>query len=146
MVIHFDFWPTLTFSAVTLCWFTFVVAFLVRKKPPAAPESKRERGSILGTALQGLAYAIVWAAHRPVFSTIVPMSKPPEMALSILTMALAISYWIALVIAVAVFAIGTWIRVRSEEKLLREAFGTQFEEYARRVPAVVPFLFEREAF
>ena len=46
-----------------------------------------------------------------------------------------------MLIGVIVFSIGTWIRVRSEEKLLREAFGPAFDDYARRVPAVVPFLF-----
>jgi protein-S-isoprenylcysteine O-methyltransferase Ste14 len=59
----------------------------------------------------------------------------------LLATALAISHWIGLVIAIAVFTIGTVIRVRSEEKLLREAFGDEFEAFARRVPAVVPFLF-----
>ena len=44
---------------------------------------------------------------------------------------LAISHWIVLVAAIVVFAIGTWIRVRIEERLLRETFGPQFEEYAR---------------
>ena len=51
---------------------------------------------------------------------------------------LAISHWIVLVAAIVIFAIGTWIRVRIEERLLRETFGTQFDEYARRVPAVIP--------
>jgi protein-S-isoprenylcysteine O-methyltransferase Ste14 len=46
-----------------------------------------------------------------------------------------------LLIATLVFAAGTLIRVRSEEQLLREAFGQQFEVYARKVSAVVPFLF-----
>lgn len=59
----------------------------------------------------------------------------------LLATGLAISHWNALLIAIVVFATGTWIRVRSEEKLLREAFGPEFEEYARRVPAVVPYLF-----
>ena len=54
---------------------------------------------------------------------------------------LAISHWIVLVAAIVVFAIGTWIRVRIEERLLRETFGRQFEEYARRVPAVIPRIF-----
>lgn len=52
----------------------------------------------------------------------------------------AVSHWIGLLIAVVVFGIGTAIRVRSEEKLLREAFGREFEDYARAVPAVIPFL------
>jgi protein-S-isoprenylcysteine O-methyltransferase Ste14 len=53
---------------------------------------------------------------------------------------LAVSHWLGLSIAIVVFAIGTFIRVRSEEKLLGEAFGAEFDEYARRVPAVIPFL------
>lgn len=58
----------------------------------------------------------------------------------LLATGLAISHWIGLVIAIIVFSIGTMIRVRSEEKLLREAFGQEFDAYARKVPAVVPFL------
>ncbi|MEO7971460.1 MAG: isoprenylcysteine carboxylmethyltransferase family protein [bacterium] len=54
---------------------------------------------------------------------------------------LAISHWIVLVAAIVVFALGTWIRVRIEERLLRETFGPQFAEYARRVPAVIPRIF-----
>jgi len=54
---------------------------------------------------------------------------------------LAVSHWIVLLAAIVVFAIGTWIRVRVEERLLRETFGPQFEEYARRVPAVIPGIF-----
>lgn len=58
----------------------------------------------------------------------------------LLATGLAVSHWLGLAIAIVVFAIGTFIRVRSEEKLLREAFGAEFDEYARRVPAVIPFL------
>ena len=198
MTIHFEFWPTLAFAVMILSWFAFVVVFLLQEKPASAPESKRERSSIFGIALQGLAYAIVWTIHRPPFTPIAPMSKSFEIALAILTMALAIgsvwfcsaairtlgkqwslaarlveghklitegpygvvrnpiymgmfgmllatglaiSNWIGLLIATVVYAIGTAIRVRSEEKLLREAFGAEFEAYARRVPALVPFLF-----
>ena len=59
----------------------------------------------------------------------------------LLATGLAISHWIGLLLAVIVFAVGTVIRVHSEETLLREAFGEEFETYARKVPAVVPFLF-----
>ncbi|HXI22290.1 MAG TPA: isoprenylcysteine carboxylmethyltransferase family protein [Pyrinomonadaceae bacterium] len=58
----------------------------------------------------------------------------------LLATGLAVSHWLGLSIAIVVFAIGTFIRVRSEEKLLREAFGAEFDEYAQRVPAVIPFL------
>ena len=37
-------------------------------------------------------------------------------------------------------AIGTEIRVRTEEKLLASQFGEQFLDYRRRVPAYIPFL------
>ena len=199
MIPVYEFWPTLTFSVVMLSWFAFaaVFALFLRKKAPSAPESKRERTSIVGIALQGVGYAFVWIPRRPAFSPIVSASKFVEIALAVLTMTvaigsvwfcsaavrtlgkqwsitarvleghklvtegpynvvrnpiytgmfgmllatgLAISHWIGLLIAIVVFAVGTAIRVRSEEKLLREAFGAEFEAYARRVPAVVPFL------
>lgn len=53
----------------------------------------------------------------------------------------AVSNWIAFPIAVVVFAIGTYVRVRSEEKLLHGEFGEQWEEYKRHVPAVLPGLY-----
>jgi protein-S-isoprenylcysteine O-methyltransferase Ste14 len=54
---------------------------------------------------------------------------------------LAISHWMALLPAVLVFAIGTAIRIHSEEKLLRKAFGDDFAAYKRYVPALFPRLF-----
>jgi protein-S-isoprenylcysteine O-methyltransferase Ste14 len=54
---------------------------------------------------------------------------------------LAMEHWVALDVAVVVFAVGLVIRVRSEEKLLRAAFGKEFEDYARRVPAVLPGIY-----
>jgi len=46
--------------------------------------------------------------------------------------------WIALLAAILIFIAGTYIRIRSEERLLREAFGSRFEEYTRKVPALIP--------
>ena len=54
---------------------------------------------------------------------------------------LAISHWLALLVAIFVFLGGTVIRVRSEEKLLREAFGSDFDVYVRRVSAILPGLY-----
>jgi protein-S-isoprenylcysteine O-methyltransferase Ste14 len=56
----------------------------------------------------------------------------------LLATGMAASHWIALLAGVVVFWVGTLIRVRSEERLLRAAFGAAYEEYARRVPAVLP--------
>ncbi len=200
MILDLDYWPTHAFVVVMASWFVFAGVFLVflRQKPPSAPDRKRERTSIIGIALQGVGYAVVWSIHRQPFTPIVPLRKSFEVAAAILVMALAIgsvwfcsaavrtlgkqwslaarvleghklitagpysvvrnpiytgmfgmllatglaiSHWIGLLIAVVIFAIGTAVRVHSEEKLLRAAFGDKFETYARKVPAVVPFLF-----
>lgn len=56
----------------------------------------------------------------------------------LLATGLAIGHWAALLAASVIFIAGTWIRVRSEEQLLRQAFGSEFEAYERRVPALIP--------
>jgi protein-S-isoprenylcysteine O-methyltransferase Ste14 len=56
----------------------------------------------------------------------------------ILSTCLAFSRWWTGLAAVVLFLIGNRIRIRTEERLLRDTFGDQFEEYARRVPAFIP--------
>ena len=192
-----SFWPTAAVVVMVLSWVAFVIVFATQKKAPSLPDKKRDSVSILGIALQGASYAAVWVIRRPWFTPMFPPNRSLEIALSILTMVLAVtsvwfcgaavrtlgkqwslaarvleghklvtegpynvvrnpiytgmfgmllasgfavSHWLGLSIAIVVFAIGTFIRVRSEEKLLREAFGAEFDEYARKVPAVIPFL------
>lgn len=53
---------------------------------------------------------------------------------------LAFSRWQALFPAIVVFLIGTAARIRTEESLLRATFGSEFDDYARRVPAFLPRL------
>jgi protein-S-isoprenylcysteine O-methyltransferase Ste14 len=57
---------------------------------------------------------------------------------AILATGLAFSRWWNFLVAVIVFLVGNRIRIQAEEKLLRESFGAQFDDYARRVPAFVP--------
>ncbi len=59
----------------------------------------------------------------------------------LLATGMAVSHWLALVAALVVFFIGTMIRVRSEEGLLREAFGEEFDNYRRRVSTIIPGLY-----
>lgn len=59
----------------------------------------------------------------------------------LLATGVAVSYWPALLIALCVFLIGTIIRIRSEERLLRETFGAEFEAYTQRVPALLPGMY-----
>jgi len=49
--------------------------------------------------------------------------------------------WERLAVAVVLFAVGTYVRIRAEERLLRGAFGMRFDEYARRVWAVIPGIY-----
>ncbi|HXZ21118.1 MAG TPA: isoprenylcysteine carboxylmethyltransferase family protein [Candidatus Acidoferrales bacterium] len=56
----------------------------------------------------------------------------------LLATGLAFSVWWTLLIAVPIFAVGTAIRVRAEERLLHEAFGEDYEAYRRYVPAILP--------
>jgi protein-S-isoprenylcysteine O-methyltransferase Ste14 len=59
----------------------------------------------------------------------------------LLATGLAVTRWSALLAAILVFVGGTYIRVRSEERLLRGQFGSEFDEYARRVPALIPGIY-----
>ncbi len=56
----------------------------------------------------------------------------------LLATGLAVSHWLALFLGLIVFVIGTTIRVTREERLLRETFGSNFDNYTRRVSAIVP--------
>ena len=69
-----------------------------------------------------------WVRH-PIYTAMLGM---------LLAANFAFGHPIGLVIGVAIFMIGTSIRIRAEEKLLRNAFGTAYDDYARRVPAMVP--------
>lgn len=55
-----------------------------------------------------------------------------------LAMALAYGHLANLLVAVPVFALGTWMRVRHEEVVLRATFGAAYDDYARRVKRFVP--------
>ena len=59
----------------------------------------------------------------------------------LLATGLAVTGWPPLLAATILFAVGTYIRIRIEERLLRGAFGSRFEEYARRVPALIPGIY-----
>jgi protein-S-isoprenylcysteine O-methyltransferase Ste14 len=56
----------------------------------------------------------------------------------LLATGLAFSVWWGLLAALVIYAAGTAIRIREEERLLREAFGEDFEAYRSYVPAVIP--------
>jgi protein-S-isoprenylcysteine O-methyltransferase Ste14 len=188
------------FVVVIVNWIVFGGFFLIGKKPPRAPATRRAPASLAGIVLQGFSYAEVWAVGRPRFTPIVPLPGALEallpiaavvistasvwltltsirtlgkewsyearlveghrlvtagpygwvrhpiytaMAGKLLATGLVVSHWIGLLAGVLLMAVGTAIRVRSEEKLLHAQFGAEYEDYARRVPAILPWRWGR---
>lgn len=88
--------------------------------------------------------ARVLAEHELIMSGVYGLVRHPiytGMFGLLLATGLAASHWIGLLAGLVVFWTGMSIRVRSEERLLRAAFGAQYEDYARRVPAVLPGIY-----
>lgn len=63
------------------------------------------------------------------------------LGLFMVAMAVAFGHWRNLIVAVPLYAIGTWMRVMREEALLRTQFGPAYDDYAARVKRFVPGLF-----
>lgn len=61
--------------------------------------------------------------------------------LFMLAMAIAYGHTANLILAVPVYAVATWLRVRHEEQLLRAQFGADYDAYAARVKRFVPGVF-----
>jgi protein-S-isoprenylcysteine O-methyltransferase Ste14 len=59
----------------------------------------------------------------------------------LVAMAIAFGHFAGLVAGAPLFALGTWIRIREEERLLRAEFGPAYEAYAARVKRFVPGIF-----
>ena len=53
---------------------------------------------------------------------------------------IAYSHWLATLIGVVIFIIGTKIRTTSEERLLGDAFGQKFADWKAKVPGLIPFI------
>jgi protein-S-isoprenylcysteine O-methyltransferase Ste14 len=88
-------------------------------------------------------YAGLYADHQLVRSGPYAVVRHPIYA-GLLAMLLctisAVTRWPWAVLSLALFAVGTEIRVRTEDGLLESRFGDAFRDYQRRVPAYVPFL------
>jgi len=58
-----------------------------------------------------------------------------------IAMAIAFGHTRNLILGVPLYALGTWMRVAHEERLLRAQFGAAYEDYAARVKRFVPGVF-----
>ncbi len=68
--------------------------------------------------------------------------NPIYVALGLFMIAIAIAYGHSrmLIIALPLYALATWMRVALEEKVLRAAFGAEYDGYAKRVKRFLPGL------
>jgi protein-S-isoprenylcysteine O-methyltransferase Ste14 len=68
---------------------------------------------------------------------------PIYVALFLFMCAMAVAYGHInnLIVSVPIFALGTWLRIRHEERLLRDMFGSEYDAYAGRVKRFVPGVF-----
>lgn len=71
-------------------------------------------------------YALV---RHPIYTGVLGM---------LLATGLAVSRWWALGIGLGIYLVGTILRMRVEERLLRASFGGRYDAYARHVPALIP--------
>lgn len=63
-----------------------------------------------------------------------------SMLLLLAALGIGLGHVWGLVAAIPLFVIGTMIRIREEEKLLRAQFGEDHARYVREVPAFIPFI------
>jgi protein-S-isoprenylcysteine O-methyltransferase Ste14 len=192
--IHTDGIGVTALILVFVCWISFALLFVFRKKPHKTEEAKRDSVAKWGILLQSCGFALVGSVHRAYWWPF-PAAKNGEIALAAAAVALALASdlwcmraiqvlgkqwtyearvikghelitsgpyavvrnpiylgmfglmvatglvfttWWALLAAIVVFLIGNQVRIRAEERLLRETFGSQFDDYASRVPAFFP--------
>lgn len=66
--------------------------------------------------------------------------NPIYVALGLFMVAMAVAYGHVanLIVGLPVFVLGTWLRVMTEEKVLRAQFGGAYDAYAARVKRFVP--------
>jgi len=60
------------------------------------------------------------------------------LALVVIALAVALGHDMRLLVALPLYALGTWLRVRIEERLLAAMFGSTYDAYAGRVKRFVP--------
>jgi protein-S-isoprenylcysteine O-methyltransferase Ste14 len=148
-------WPTLV--GLAFQGMAIFLAFAFRLPPASPPETGRLVASMLVAPLAPiLAWGAVlhlgkqfrWQAglyedHELVATGPYAVVRHPIYAsvLAILLGTLLIlTPWRWIALSLALFTVGTEIRIHAEEKLLEARFGETFLEYRRKVPAYLPFV------
>jgi protein-S-isoprenylcysteine O-methyltransferase Ste14 len=127
------FWMrTLPAWRIALCILLFALASVLSWTSSRALAGQLRIDAALGTdhrLVRSGPYAVV---RNPIYTS---------MLLVLCAMAIVTTPWRLFLIALALFVVGTEIRVRTEEKLLASRFGQEFEDYKRKVRAYVPLVY-----
>ena len=116
---------------VVVCSICFALACALSWTSSRALAGQLRIDAALGaehTLVKSGPYAIV---RNPIYTS---------MLLVLCAIAVVIAGWKLFAAALLLFIVGTEIRVRTEETLLAERFGEEFEDYKRNVGAYVPFM------
>jgi len=139
-----------------LAFFAVGLGRIVATLPPTSPRALAEAAAI--AALMLLSVLLFVAAARAMganWSVVARMREGHElvtsgvfarlrhpiyvgMAAFLVALALAFGHLSHLLVAAPLFAVGTGVRVREEEKLLKAEFGAAYDDYAARVKRFVP--------
>jgi protein-S-isoprenylcysteine O-methyltransferase Ste14 len=93
--------------------------------------------------MQWRVQAVVTRAHKLVQTGPYSFVRHPiytAMFGMLLSSGLVSANWKVLLVAIVVFAFGTEIRIRAEEGLLEQRFGSDLREYRSRVRGWIPFI------
>lgn len=134
-----------------LAFFTAGLGRIAATLPPASPRALIEAAAIAGLMLLSVLLFVAatramganWSVvarlregHELVTGGVFARLRHPiyvGMAAFLVALALAFGHLAQLLVAAPLFALGTWIRVREEERLLRAEFGAAYDDYAARV-------------
>lgn len=101
-----------TLAGVMLCWFFFAGIFLLRKRPPKAPDAKRDPFAGLGIFLQMVAYFLVFfqPPHQPFLAPVAALSGIAGVLYGVITVAIS---------AAAVWLIASAVRTLGKQWAMR---------------------------
>jgi|SRR5215813_13702980 len=122
----------LTLWRLIVCLVCFALAVLLSWTSARALGRELRIDAALGAEHQLIRSGPYAVVRNPIYTS---------MLLVMCAIAVVITPWRLFVGSLLLFVLGTEIRVRTEEVLLREKFGEEFQDYKKNVPAYIPFLY-----
>jgi protein-S-isoprenylcysteine O-methyltransferase Ste14 len=88
------------FAVVTACWIGFILAFLLRPRPGANVDRKKDTSSISGVVIQAISFFIVFTFRRPRFTSPVHVGQYIDLAIAVAAVVIAVASVLLVVAAV----------------------------------------------